>query len=497
MKIILCNLSGVNDEPDGSLRHFAKAGSRWPMTSGYTKSVDYYPFPFYLAYATALLKETFPDFDIKGVDGVANDYTDTELYAEISRKAPDILVAEVTLLRLKDDLLFLERIKKALGSCIVITGVYPSVFKGAALEENTFIDFAIYGEYELSLKELILSLETKDFKNIKGLIYREGKTIVVHPQKASIDNLDALPFPDRIDFPPSCYADFSFYWPTVSIIASRGCPVGCIYCVEQHIIYKSFNYRARDYKSVVDEMELCIKKYHARQIYFDDQSLLVNKEFVQNLCAEIIARKLNIAWTCMGDVMFSDCLTFTKMSNAGCIGVKFGVESANSAILKNIKKPIKLDKVRALVACCKKLGMITHATCCIGLPGETEETIKETLSFIESLGVDTAQVSKAIPYPGTPFFEWAKENKYIVTQDLDLYDGAAQSILSYPALPAKSIDYWHAIFSRKFAKKKILLYLKRPVNSFIMLYNLCRRKGPIKAMQSVFTFIGRSFDSRQ
>lgn len=493
MKIVLCNLSGVKDEPRGSLRHFAKGGSRWPMTTGYTKSVDYYPFPFYLAYATAILKKEFPDFDIKGIDGVANDYTEDELYEEISRNPPDILVAEVTLLRIKDDLSFLQKIKESLGSYIIITGVYPCVFKGTALEDNSFIDFAIYGEYELSLLELIHSLKSSNLKSIEGLIYRDGTEISIHPQKASIANLDILPFPDRIDFSPSRYADFSFYWPSISIIASRGCPVGCIYCVEQHIIYNSFKHRTRDYKSVVDEMEFCIKMYKARQFYFDDQSLLVNEKFAQDLCAEIIKRKLNIPWTCMGDAMFGDCQTLQKMSDAGCIGVKFGVESANSTILKNIKKPLNLDKVIKFVACCKKLGMITHATCCIGLPGETEETIKETLSFIDSLDVDTAQVSKAIPYPGTPFFQWAQENKYLVTQELDLYDGSAKSVLSYPALSAERIDYWYEIFSRKFAKRKLGLYLKRPTNSFIMLYDLYRCKGFIKTLQSLFTFIGRCF----
>lgn len=496
MKIILSNLRGVKYESPTKKRHFVKAGSRWPMTIGYTESVDYYPYPFFLAYSTALLKKEIPGSEVKGIDGVSNDYTNDMLYQAVSVNAPDIFIAEVTFIDLDNDLAFLKKIKENFSSIIIVTGVYASSFQERVLIDNPFVDFAIYGEYEISLKHLISCLVKKDIENLKniaGLIYKDDKKILKHTASASISNLDELPFPDRTDFNPAMYSDFSFYSPCISLMATRGCPGGCSYCVERHVIYNSPKYRMRNYKFVVDEMEECIKLYGAKQFYFDDQSLVVNRAFVENLCNEILKRKLNIPWTCMGDAMFVDFDILKLMARAGCIGMKFGIESANKTILKNIGKPLDLNKAIEVSKWCKKFGIMTHATFCIGLMGETEDTVRETLSFMNKLHVDSSQVSKAVPYPGTPMYKWAKENGYLTTDNLELYDGSRESVISYPSLSASRIDYWYNKISRITARKKFLNYVKHPKNSLDIIQQLYRQKGLAKTLQSLFTFIGRAF----
>ncbi|MBF0522862.1 MAG: radical SAM protein [Candidatus Omnitrophica bacterium] len=494
MKIVLANLSGVQKLSDGRIRHFVKAGSRWPMTIGYAKHVDYYPFPFYLAYATALLKKTFGPADVEGIDGVANDYDEEELFKEIEKRRPEIFIAEVTLITLKDDLAFIKKVKDKLQCVVIVVGVYVSSFQEKVLESNPSIDYAIYGEYELSLKELVDGIITKrDLKQIPGIILRDKGAIVKHPQRAAISDLNLLPFPDRKNFPISMYADFSMHFPCVSIMASRGCPAGCVYCVERHVTYASGKYRMRDYRSVVDEMEECKRSYGAKQFYFDDQSFVVNKEYVTKLCEEMKRRNLNVPWTCMGDAMFLDYETLKMMAAAGCIGMKFGVESANAEILKGIHKPLNVEKSKEVARWCRNLGIMTHATFCIGLPDETEETIQETIDLIKNLDVDSAQVSKAVPYPGTPFYDWAKSKGYLVTNDLDLYDGMAKSVLSYPNLPAARIDFWYEKISKMVSRKKLLHYLKHPFSSISMIFYMFKKNGWKMSVQSMATFLKRSY----
>jgi radical SAM superfamily enzyme YgiQ (UPF0313 family) len=496
VKIVLANLAGVELMKDGRVRHLAKAGSRWPMTVGHARHVDYYPFPFYLAYAAALLKKTFGAGQVKVIDGVALDLTADELLEKIAAEAPGIFIAEVTLITLKEDLALIRRVKARCACRVIVTGVFPSVFREKAIAENEDLDFAVYGEYETSLHELAAALvrgaSGDELKGIPGIMLRDGGSIFMHPAAARVEDLDLLPFPDRVDLPARMYADFAVHLPCVSIISSRGCPAGCVYCVERHVTYASPRYRTRDAVSVVDEMEASIRRDAAKQFYFDDQSFVVNKEHVLKLCAEMKRRGLGVPWTCMGDAMFLDRPTLEAMAGAGCIGMKFGVESADQRILKAIHKPLSLDKVVQVAGWCRELGIMTHATFCIGLPGETEATAAATLKFIQELDVDSAQISKAVPYPGTPFHAWARDNGYLVTEDLDLYDGMAPSVLGYPGLPAARIDAWYARILKVVVQKKLFYYLKHPLRSLAMVVFLLRNNGLRRSCEAVWTFLRRS-----
>jgi radical SAM superfamily enzyme YgiQ (UPF0313 family) len=495
MRIILTNLNGVKQEKNGRIRHFVKAGSRWPMTVGYSKSVDYYPFPFYLAYSTAMLKEAHPTVTVRGIDGVARDYTAEELKQDLRSTPPDILIAEVTMITLKDDLKLIEEIQREFNCRVILTGVYVTSFLENALKDNPCADYAIYGEYESSLKSLIDCLLAKNLEGIRqipGIILREGEVVFKSAQRASVSNFAEFPFPDRDDFPAKMYSDFAMHSPCVHMTATRGCPAGCVFCVERHVIYNSPKYRVREPKSVVDELETCVQKYGARQFYFDDQSLVVNKKFLMAFCDEKINRGLNVPWTCMGDAMFVDYQMLKKMRESGCIGMKFGIESANKEMLKRMGKPLDPQKALEVVRWCRELGIMTHATFCIGLPGENESTIKETIEYMEKLNLDSAQVSKAVPYPGTPLYAWAKENGYLLTEDLDKFDGASPCVLNYPDLSSEKMDYWYQQFLKKVSRKKLFTYLKHPVNSLEIIFQLSRDKGPVKAVESISTFIARA-----
>jgi len=494
MNVLVANLAGVKVEADGSVKHYIKAGSRWPMTIGRSRSVDYYPFPFWLAYTSALLKRDTAA-SVQGLDGVVLDMTGDELLAEIISRKPNLLVVELASLTLGDDLEFLTRVKTATGCKVAVCGNYATVMHQQLIRDNVCIDFAVRGEYEMAVRDLVQALMGDGpLSEVFGITWREQAGNVVENQaRPLLSSLDELPFPDRDDFPATIYPDFTLYSPCINILSSRGCPCGCVYCQERHVMYASPKYRARNASSVVDEMEYCRKRFGARQFYFDDQSFVVKKKHVMGICEEILRRGLKIPWTVMGDAMFVDREMLEIMAKAGCIGMKFGVESADQGILKAIGKPLDLERAKQVAKWCKELGIRTHATFCLGLPGETVETIKKSMAYMEELEVDTAQVSKAVPYPGTPMYEWAMKNGYLTTTDLGRFDGMGTSIISYPGLDNEEIDRWCSIFSRRVARKKVLKYLFEPGQSFSIMAEMVRRKGLLSLLKSLYTFVRRAF----
>jgi anaerobic magnesium-protoporphyrin IX monomethyl ester cyclase len=184
-------------------------------------------------------------------------------------------------------------------------------------------------------------------------------------------------------------------------------------------------------------MQHLVEKYGVREIYFDDSSFSVDQERVLSICREIKARKLKVYWSCMADAKLRE-ETLRAMKDAGCIALKFGVESADPTILRNIQKHINLDEVRTVVRLLKKIGIESHATYMFGLPGETRETIKNTIDFAFKLGTDTAQFSVAIPYPGTKFYEMAEKNGWLKADKWEDFAGQ-KAVIEYPELSAEEI----------------------------------------------------------
>ncbi|WXG42742.1 MAG: radical SAM protein [Promethearchaeati archaeon SRVP18_Atabeyarchaeia-1] len=474
-KVLVANLPGLVEERTGHFRHYVKAGSRWPFTAGFGREIGYLPYPFFLGYTSALLKRD-SEAEVKGIDGVVEHMTDKEFLAKLKQESPDLVIAEVPILTMTDDLELLKKIKEELGAKIVVCGPQTTSMAREILTNSQHIDYVMLGEYELTALELVDRLVRKssnDARTIKGLAWRDNGKIILNERRPLLKDLDFLPFPDREDFPGDKYRDFAFLMPCIQMYSSRGCPFRCIFCAERQVFYAEPTYRMRNPGKVVDEMELVIERFKARQIYFDDMTFTVRGEHATGICREIIRRKLEIPWTCMGDAMASTFGELEIMKKAGCIGMKFGVESAVPEILKNIGKPLDLAKVRQVVEWLRRLGIRSHATYCIGLPGETLETINQTLKFASSLGSDSCQISMATPYPGTPFFELCKKEGYLTTTDFSKYDGTQNAVIAYPNLSADAIKK-----SYELAKESLF----KPGKSFSLAWYMSRPRIALKTI---------------
>lgn len=436
MKILLVNPPWETERN----KYGVRAGSRWAHTRDKrTETVTYYPFPFFLSYTTAMLKEKGFNATIK--DCLAEGVGKEEFFNYISKEKFDVIVIETSTPSIYIDLKTAEEIKNKFGSAIIFCGTHTSALYSQVMRENKFIDFVMIGEYDYTAYELAKAIERgRGFDKVAGIAWRNGNAIKVNPRRELIKDLDKLPFPERDELPMDKYNEpFCKYVPNVQMITSRGCPNNCIFCVEPSVYYGRPNIRLRKPKNVVDEIEMLIKKYGPKEIYFDDASITIIEKHVRAISEELIRRNIKIKWSCMGDAKVSFD-TLKLMKESGCIGIKFGVETADPIIAKNIRKFISLSDVIRMVRDCKKLGIFTHATYMFGLPGETKETIEKTIRFSKMLKTDTAQFSVAMPYPGTDFFAMAEKNGWLLTKNWSSFDGSGISVLEYPNLSKEEIE---------------------------------------------------------
>lgn len=422
MRIALVNLPWREENFIG-----VRAGSRWPFKSHPAEDgkIHYVPFPFFLTYSTALLKKNCEKALF--IDSIAESINIDELILRLISYNCNFLVVETSTPSFLSDISILERISvKIHDLSIALCGPHASVFPEKILKEHSFINYIFVGEYEFTLLELAKALENKSsLKGINGLVYRDNELVVLNKIRPTISCLDDLPWPDRNESVIYRYNDgfANLPQPNVQMLASRGCPFFCNFCLWPQTIYFEHRYRKRNYLDVIDEMEYLVKKFAFKAIYFDDDVFNVDRKYVLSICREKIHRGITTPWAIMAraDLMDEEILNTLFMS--GLWAVKYGIESADKNILKNCKKNMDLDKVIKNIAITKKVGIKVHLTFCLGLPGETYQSVYKTIKFIESVKPDSFQFSFATPFPGTDFFKYLSEKSWLQANTWSDYDG--------------------------------------------------------------------------
>ena len=415
-----------------------RAGSRWPHIKDKSEG-SYLPFPFFLAYAGSLLKED--GVEVRLVDALAEKIQEREFLNRVNEFQPDLLVAEISTVSLEDDLKLLKKLPKEIS--IVICGPDINIRKPEFLEQHRYINYVLVGEYEWTLLDLVQHLSRdKDLKDVPGLIYREKEEIKVNSSRPLI-NLDALPWPLREELPMGNYWDLpgNIPFPSVQMLASRGCPYRCIFCLWPQVMYQGNYYRARDPIRVADEMEYLVKIMGFKSVYFDDDTWNLGRERILKFCNEVKNRNLeNIPWAIMArpDLMDEELLKNLKIS--GLWSVKYGVESGVQELVDNANKNMDLKKARRMIEFTKELGIKTHLTFTFGLPGETKETIARTIDYALNLNPDSIQFSIVTPVPGTDYYRMLDEKGLIVSKCWSDYDGNYKSVMKLNSLNSQDLE---------------------------------------------------------
>ena len=420
------------------------AGSRYQAR----REIKSFWFPTWLAQPAALVPGSklidAPPAGIK-LDAVTKQARDFELcviHTSTPSFANDVEVAR----KLKD-----ENPALKIGFVGAKVAVQPeeSLLKGAP------IDFVARNEFDFTIKDVA---EGRDLSSIDGISYRNADGVIVHNKdRAMIENMDSLPFVTEVykrDLRIEDYFIGYLMHPYVSLYTGRGCKSRCTFCLWPQTV-GGHKYRTRSPGHVADEIRLA-KSYfpQTREFFFDDDT------FTDDLPrAEAIARelgKMGVTWSCNAKANVPR-ETLKVLRDNGLRLLLVGYESGNQQILHNIKKGMRIEVARKFTQDCHELGIKIHGTFILGLPGETKETIQETIRFATEINPHTLQVSLAAPYPGTFLYKQALENGWLDAKNAELIDehGIQIAPLHYDHLSHTEIFDSVEVFYKKF-------YLRAP-----------------------------------
>lgn len=348
------------------------------------------------------------------------------------------------------DVQFAEAMKEVNPTLKVgFVGAHVAVMPDASLKASKAIDFVARAEFDFTIKEIA---EGRPFEDVVGISYHKNGEIVHNAERPILHDMDQLPFVVDVYKRDLVIDDYFIGYlkhPYLSIYTGRGCKSRCTFCLWPQTI-GGHKYRTRSPEHVIEEMRRA-KEYfpEVKEFFFDDDT------FTDDLKrAEIIAKgmgEIGIPWSCnaKANVPYE---TLKVLRDNGLRLFVVGYESGNRQILINIKKGVRLDHARQFTENCHKLGIQIHGTFIVGLPGETKETIEETIRFAQEMNPHTIQVSLAATYPGTFLYNQAEQNGWLRKDNdgLVAQTGVQVSALDYPHLSHEEIFDAVSEFYRRF-----------------------------------------------
>ncbi len=443
----------------------------------------------------AQLAALFPDYRVEVVDAIATRMDWAAFERLLEEKRPRYYVTHVTAPTLRNDMYgtFLAR---SLGTTTIAFGTHVTPIPRETMRAFPSLDFALRGEPELALRELVDTLErtqgglrtaenesqvavpefqtwwpavapefagrlgklfteaepgwrpawlnpdSRDhgLQQIKGLVWRAGNEIVVNSDRPFIRHLDDLPMPRHDLLPLKKYRAPLVRSPYAFVVTSRGCPGGCTFCIK-HVSYGQ-SVRFRSPENIAAELEFLVS-LGVRSVNMYADLFTVSREQVMGLCELILERKLQVQWTCNSRVDFVDAEMLRLMGRAGCRWISWGIESGSEEILRRVHKGIDLEQVEQALRWAWQAGIRNWGYFIIGLPGETEETIQQTIRFARRLPLDLVLFHIAAPYPGSPlFFQVVEQGWFRPGTRWEQVDMDRSTVLDYPHLRAEELERW-------------------------------------------------------
>ncbi len=374
-----------------------------------------YP-PLGLAYLAAVAEK---EAEVKVVDSEAMNYSYKDLANIVIDFKPDMVGMPVfftTMNRCYKVAGIIKSIDKNIK--IVLGGAQVTLDHNLVKDKN--IDFGIYGEGEISFRNLLIALrDKKPTSKLKGLIWKKGNKIIINKPQELVKNIDDLPIPARHLFPMNNYHSSANLRGkrTLNIMTSRGCPYKCAYCAGSLIFGGTYRYHSNG--RVIAELKELKEKYGADDIQFYDETFTANRKRVIDLCNKMIEENLNIEWSCFTRVNLVDRELLEKMKQAGCYQIFYGLESGVQRLLNLIRKGITLEQSRQAMKLTHEVGIETWVSFMMGLPTETKEESEQTIKFALEVDPHFVQFPITTPYPGTDMYNIAKNTGRFLTDNWD------------------------------------------------------------------------------
>ena len=415
------------------------AGSRYQAK----REIKSFWYPTWLAQPAALVPNS------KLIDAPPHNIKLEEIVAQANDF--DLVVLHTSVPSFKSDVKTVEALTAANPQLIAgLIGAKVAVDAAGSMAQAPCIDFCARNEFDLTVKEVA---DGTPMLEIKGLSYRDANGTVVHNEDREImTDMDQLPFVTSVykrDLEMEKYFIGYLKHPYISFYSGRGCKSRCTFCLWPQTV-GGHTYRTRSVAHVIEEIKYCLKEFpQTKEFFFDDDTFTDNLPRAEEIAREL--GKLGVTWSCNAKANVPR-ETLKVLKDNGLRLLLVGYESGNQKILNNIKKGMRVEVAEKFTKDCHDLGIAIHGTFIVGLPGETKETIQETIAFAKRINPHTIQVSLAAPYPGTFLYTLAVENGWLDGENAELVDenGVQIAPLHYPHLSHTEIFAAVEEFYKKF-----------------------------------------------
>lgn len=372
-----------------------------------------------LLYIAAYLERE--GFEVKVIDPLPYDTSRDELVAQIKHTKPDLIGVYMTTDNRFKGLDLTNALKAEISVPIIAGGPHPTLCAEDTLQKFPGIDIVVRGEGEYSTLEIVKALDQgqKDLSAIPNVSFKMNNTIIHNPESYLIEDLDTIPFPAyhlvdmgkyKYDFPVA--PDMTRKGMT--LVASRGCPIGCIFCCSTHFWGRKL--RSVSIERIFEQIELLASQYSVEHISFYDDTFNLTRKRVTQICHEFLTRKLGVTWDCSVRATNLDEEILRLMQEAGCRSICFGIESGNEDIRNHVvKKNVSQEKILELDAIAHKIGLDCNVNLMVSFPEETKEQAEDTFLLRKQLHAKAA-ISITKIYPGTAIGEIAREKGILKPQ---------------------------------------------------------------------------------
>ncbi|MBY8828117.1 hopanoid biosynthesis associated radical SAM protein HpnJ [Hephaestia mangrovi] len=410
------------------------AGARYQMK----REVKSFWYPTWLAQPAAMVEGS------KLIDAPAHDLSWDDIAHEFDER--DLVILHTSTPSFNQDIRTAALIKERNPNILIgFVGAKVAVEPDKSLAASEHIDFVAREEYDFTIVDIANGMPLAE---VDGITWRApGGEFIRNKDRAQIEDMDVLPMVSPIykrDLDTSKYYGGYQRHPYISFYTGRGCKSRCTFCLWPQTI-SGHRYRHRSVPKVIEEVKYILREMpEVKEIFFDDDTLADAHDFVVELSGELAKlgfgkKGFDVTWGCNAKANVPQPV-LKAMKEGGCRVLLVGYESGNQKILHNIKKGLRTDVARQFTKDAHALGLTIHGTFILGLPGETLETIEETIRYAIELNPYTIQVSLAAPYPGTFLYNQAVENGWFDGGDHLLTDGGNQiAQLSYPHLSSAVI----------------------------------------------------------
>jgi anaerobic magnesium-protoporphyrin IX monomethyl ester cyclase len=376
-------------------------------------------------------------FDVKVIDANGFDLKLEYIGRVLSEYDPHLVVARMAFDCQEEDLKVLQMAKSTNPRCVTVIRNKIISEAGFLLDEiarRPEVDLYLMGELDAILPTLAKKLEsaltpegtlppksTEWFSSINGLTYYTENGGLQKTPPPMLMDVSLAPFP-AYDMLPSIepYHTGVFQDHFVMIQTSRGCPFGCTFCA-----YALEKYRPRPHGHVAEELKWLKKSFGAQNVLFFDDLLALNSDRTADLADQLIKDEVNMEWVCCTRANLTDVASLKKMRQSGCRELAVGIESGSEMILKEINKGVSKDDIRACASACKEADILFYGMTIVGLPGETQETWRETIDFIKEIDPFYTQFCFSTPFPNTEMYPWYEKNGYLLHKDWSQYSPLA------------------------------------------------------------------------